>query len=155
MNRVGALDPHRTVPLRVIRQDFLRDHVAGHESDDDLRADHGTSPHRARAAPASAVRALTLAQPGQGQQRHERVAGPLAAVVAGEQPHQPLQVAVQRGIHVHLHAEVFHHRDAARTGDPARRLPQQILLDPADLRITRHVYISQHRLDLLVAAGVL
>ena len=74
----------------------------------------------------------------QVEQRHERVVGPRPGVVPGQQPHQPVQVAVERGVQVHLHAQVFDHRHALGPRDAFGHLAQQGDVDAAGLGAVGH-----------------
>ena len=148
VHRIGALDQHRAVAIRMVGEDLLGNHVARDEPDDDLRADDRAAPLHRPGGSGGLRRALPLAQLGERQERHECVVGALAAEVPGEQPDQALQVAVQRGVHVHLHAEVFEHRDALRARDPARDPAQQVFVHAADRGVSRDVDRAQRRLDL-------
>ena len=81
------------------------------------------------------------------RQRHERarpVGGALLAEVPGEEHEQLVQVRDQRGVHVHLDAEVFHHRDALGARDAACGTAQQVLFHAAGRGITRHIDGAQH-----------
>ena len=57
---------------------------------------------------------------------------------AREQPHQSVQVTDERRVQVHLHAEVFDHRDAAGVRNALGRPAQQRFVDAADVRVVRH-----------------
>ena len=63
--------------------------------------------------------------------------------VPGQQPHELLQVADERRVAVHLHAEVLEHRDARGRRDPARRGADQRLVDAADLAVPGDRHLAE------------
>ena len=94
----------------MIAEDFVGDDVAGDEAHDDFGAGN-------RAA-AILTRACFIALgTGQAQQRHEGIVGTRLGEVPSEQPDQAVEVAVQRGVAVHLDAQILYHRDALGLGD--------------------------------------
>ncbi len=106
VGRVGALDEHGPVAGGMVGEDLVGDDVARHEAGDDAGADD-------RAAPlAPARRARRLVGPGDGHEARRHVLGPPVAEVAGQRPDQLLEVADQRGVQAHLHAEVLEHGHA-------------------------------------------
>ena len=154
MQRVAGLHQHGAIALGMVGEDFLWNHVAGNQADDDLGIGH-------RAALLDAWRALlahrgiALAGLGQREEGHEGVAGAGAPVMAGEQPDQALQVAAEGRVQVHLHAQVFQRRYAAGAGDTPGGGAQLVFRHPAGLGAVGHRDGVQFVDDVLVAAGVL
>ena len=108
MRRIAALDQHRAEAPRVIGEDLLRHHVAGREPADDLRAGHGR-------------RAALFAVEGACDECARPVIRALLAEVPGQKHEQLVQVRDQRGVQVHLHAEVLERGHALGRRDAARR----------------------------------
>ncbi len=157
VHRIRALDQHRAKPLRMVREDLLRNRVARHQAHDDPRTGHRAA---RRLRPRRRRRATLRGRPvpvrlRQAEQWHEGVVRAGPGVVARQEPHQPVQVTVERGVQVHLHAEVLDHRDAAGTRDPFGRPTQQRLLDAAGPRKVRHGDPLQGLGDGRKSSGVL
>ncbi len=118
MRRVRALDQHAAIAVGVIAEDLLRDDVARYQATDDRRAGH----RAALAGGAAAEQALD---------RRGNVLRAALREIAGQQPEQLFQVADERGVAVHLHAEVLEAGHAAGSGDAPRREPHLFLGDAA------------------------
>ncbi len=97
----------------------------------------------------------SFARRRQAEQRHEGVVGTAPRVVPGQQPDEAVQVAVERRVQVHLHAEILDHRDTLRACDALRDPTQQRLFHPADAGVLGHRDRLQHGLDVGIARGVL
>ena len=97
MNGVARLDDHGPIALRVIGEDFVGHRVAGHETAHDACTGDG--------------RCSAFAAVGNVAQAVGRVVRARATEVPCEHPEQPLQVAHQRGMPVHLHTEVLEYGD--------------------------------------------
>ena len=141
VGRVARLDDHRPVALRVVGEDLLGDDVARDQPGDDRRAD-------ARACGARSPDRAPCGSAHEAASEDGEYWAPGLAEVAGEQPDQLLQVADQRGVPVHLHAEVLEHRHARRRGDAPGRRPHEVLVDAADRALLgdRHVAAARPRL---------
>ena len=100
-----------------------------------------------------AARAV-VRQSRQAKQRHEGVVGTTPCVMPGEQPYEPVQVAVERRVQVHLHAQILDHRDALRTCDPLGGTTQQGFFHAADVGVLGHRNRLQYRLDVGIARRV-
>ena len=98
---------------------------------------------------------LVLGRLRQAEQRHEGIVGAGPGVVARQQPDQAVEVAVERRVQVHLHAEVLDHRDALGARDPFGDSPQQCLLDAADAGVGGNGDAPQRLGHLRIARRVL
>ena len=121
---------------------------------------HGISPASTR-SPATGLRRRALRIELGGvrlDQRHHGRGDVLAAgvgEVAGEHPHQLLQVADQRRVPVHLDAEVLERGDARRRGHPPRRPANEVLVDTGDRAVLGDVERGEAGVDLVTPVGVL
>ena len=77
------------------------------------------------------------------------------AEVPGQQPEQLLEVADERRVTVHLHAEVLEDGDARRAGEPPCRGADELLGDAADGTPLRDRHGGQRRGDLVEPGGPL
>ena len=141
---VGALDDHGPGALGMVAEHPVGDLVARDHPGDDAPAGDG-------------ITGLPACCPVGEQGCHGGVRRHAArhAVAADEEPQQPLQVGDQRGVGRHLHPEVLVDGDAAGSGEPARRTPDEILRHPAPQRVLPDGNPLQRRQHHLGPDGVL
>ena len=140
-------DDQRPVALRVVGEDLLGEDVARDQPTDDLRPDDRR--HR----PRGGVQ-LDAAHPQQAADAGHRVLPTGDGEVPGEQPHELLQIADQRRVAVHLHAEILERSDARRRRDAPRGRPHQRLVDAADLAVPGDRHLTQRGQHVLDTGGV-
>ncbi len=137
---IAAFHDHGPEPVRVVGQDFLGHHIAGHQSGDD-----GGAGDRCAAG--------ELAE--QRSERRMQVLATSFREVAGEDPEQLVQIGAQRAVGCLLHAEVFEHRDTGGRADAPRRRTQQFLVDPAMLGVVGDRNLAQRGAHGIRAAHML
>ena len=130
----------------MVGQDLLGDDVARDQSAEDRRADHRAARH--------VVDGQATVTPDRGQVgRH--VLGSGLGEVARQQPDQLLHVADQRGVAIHLHAEVLVDGDRLRLGDQRGCGAHLGLVDVGDRAVLIHRHARQHVGDGIEPVGVL
>ena len=144
MHRIATFDDEGAKTFRVIGEDLFGDDVAGHQSTDDARPGDRRAPRVGFGA-------------GAAEQRHHRrraVGRALFAEIAGEQDEQFVQVGHQRGMAVHLHAEVFEAGHAAGRGQAAGGIPDLIFGYPTFVAGRGHIERGKMRQHLVQTLGV-
>ena len=99
MHRIGRLHQHGAVAVGVICEDLIGNYIAGHHAADDRRLNH-------RALAGAAAAARDVLQIG----RH--VLRTFFAEMPAKHPNQLFEIADQRGVVIHLNAQVLEHRHA-------------------------------------------
>ena len=138
MRGICALDEHGSVPLRMIGEYLVSDHVAGYEAADDRRPDYWAARHLLMWLPAVAADG--------GEIRWDVLRARLGEV-ASEHPDQLLNVAGQSGVLVHLNAQVLEHRDGPRFRDERCDAPHIGLLDISEHAVAGDRRRGQYRRD--------
>ena len=147
---VAALDDHGPVAVGVVGEDLVGDHVARHQPG--RRCGRPTTGLR---GPSSAGAASTRRTRPRGDHGRRRVLGAGLGEVPGERPDQLLEVADERGVQAHLHAQVLEDGHAGGPSDQAGGGPDVVLGHAGDGAVAGDVDVGQGVDDLVDAGGVL
>ena len=131
-----------SIPLRVIGEDLVGDDVARDQASQDSRADDRAPRRRARIE-LVATRA---------HDRHEGrrcILSAGLAEISGEEPHELFEIAHERGVPVHLDAQVLEDGDAQGRRNATGRRTYERFFDAADPAIVGDRHRRQCRNDVL------
>src|SRR5215467_5713810 len=147
MRGIAGLHDQCPIPLRMIGEDLVGDDVARDQARQDSRAHHRAAWRRARIQ-------LVATRAHDGHEGRGRILSTRLAEIAREEPHELFEIAHERGMPVHLDAEVLEDGDARRGGDAPRGRAHERFLDATDSTKVGDRYGGECRDDVLEARGM-